>query len=444
MNRRWDGTGTLHGVLVAFAVAVLAVPEARAAAPANDACSAATPVTKNRFRANVDTSQATVGPEESSPCGCGAADSNVWYTYTPTVDSTVSIDTFGSRYDTVVDVFTGTCGATRFLACNDQTFNDQSQLTFSACAGVPHLIQVSSYCDSTASSLSLHLSVSPGPADRDDDGHHDCADNCRDHANASQADGDGDGVGDPCDNCAATANPDQANGDFDALGDVCDDSDNDGVPDSTDNCRFPANPGQADADGDGRGDACDNCPAVANPDQANADFDGVGDACDDTDGDGTVDLTDNCRLTPNPGQEDADADARGDACDNCPAAANPAQDDVDGDAAGDACDTCTDDDGDAFGDPGYPANTCATDNCPARPNPDQADTDGDGIGDACVICGLLGKTPSFVAIASGRLKSKGGRTPYGYGYPIFNGNVINDRACTTRATVQITELFPDS
>jgi hypothetical protein len=40
-------------------------------------------------------------------------------------------------------------------------------------------------------------------------------------------------------------------------------------------------------------------------------------------------------------------------------------------------------DGDGYGNPGYPANTCAADNCPVHNNPDQADSDGDGIGDAC-------------------------------------------------------------
>ncbi len=45
--------------------------------------------------------------------------------------------------------------------------------------------------------------------------------------------------------------------------------------------------------------------------------------------------------------------------------------------------TCTDYDGDNFGDPNKPANTCVDDNCPTISNPDQADVDEDGIGDAC-------------------------------------------------------------
>jgi hypothetical protein len=44
---------------------------------------------------------------------------------------------------------------------------------------------------------------------------------------------------------------------------------------------------------------------------------------------------------------------------------------------------CVDSDGDGFGDPGNPDNTCPDDNCPLVYNPDQIDTDNDGQGNAC-------------------------------------------------------------
>jgi len=47
---------------------------------------------------------------------------------------------------------------------------------------------------------------------------------------------------------------------------------------------------------------------------------------------------------------------------------------------------CVDYDGDGYGDPGNPANSCAEDNCPDDYNPDQADSDDDGIGDLCDVC----------------------------------------------------------
>lgn len=60
--------------------------------------------------------------------------------------------------------------------------------------------------------------------------------------------------------------------------------------------------------------------------------------------------------------------------------------DFDEDGEANVVDECTDVDGDGFGDPGFPASTCARDNCPERSNPDQADRDGDGFGDACDVC----------------------------------------------------------
>jgi hypothetical protein len=107
----------------------------------------------------------------------------------------------------------------------------------------------------------------------------------------------------------------------------------------------------------------------------------------DADGDGVLDPHDNCPAVYNPNQVDSDQDGVGSLCDNCPDDANPDQLDADEDGLGDVCDECTDSDGDGFGDPGYPVNTCPDDNCYLVANPDQLDSDGDGYGDACDNCG---------------------------------------------------------
>jgi hypothetical protein len=129
-----------------------------------------------------------------------------------------------------------------------------------------------------------------------------------------------------------------------------------------------------DSDADGRAAPCDNCPNVANSNQLDQDNDGIGNACD------------NCPSLANANQLDTDGDGKGDACDNCPTVANSNQADADADGLGDACDNCTDTDHDGFGNPGYPANTCAVDNCPNTPNGLQTDTDLDGKGNACDNC----------------------------------------------------------
>ncbi|UCE18247.1 MAG: T9SS type A sorting domain-containing protein [Gemmatimonadota bacterium] len=91
----------------------------------------------------------------------------------------------------------------------------------------------------------------------------------------------------------------------------------------------------------------------------------------DADDDGILDADDNCPNDPNPGQEDKDFDAVGDVCDNCPDDPNADQADRDSDGTGDMCDSCMDTDGDGYGNPGYPINTCEEDNCPDMYNPDQ-------------------------------------------------------------------------
>jgi len=142
------------------------------------------------------------------------------------------------------------------------------------------------------------------------------------------------------------------------------DTDGDGVRDLCDNCPGTGNSDQEDWDGDGVGNVCDNCDQKKNNNQVDSDGDGSGDACD----------------------SDNDNDGRADLYDNCPTVANTDQADADGDDEGDACDACTDTDDDGFGDPGFPANTCAEDNCPSLVNPNQANADGDAWGDACDNC----------------------------------------------------------
>ena len=171
-----------------------------------------------------------------------------------------------------------------------------------------------------------------------------------------QGDYDNDTISDVADNCWEAFNPDQEDEDSDGLGDACDDC--------------------TDVDGDGYGyprfpdNSCllDNCPDVSNPDQTDVDSDELGDMCD---------------SCPNDPHNDVDSDGVCGDTDNCPEVANPNQEDGDSDGLGNICDNCMDTDGDGFGNPGFPNNSCILDNCPEMTNPDQIDSDGDCMGEVC-------------------------------------------------------------
>ncbi len=209
---------------------------------------------------------------------------------------------------------------------------------------------------------------------------------------------------------------------------ICIDSDGDGYGDPghpendcpDDNCPTVFNPDQSDGDSDGVGNVCDNCHATYNPDQEDADSDDIGDSCDvctDIDGDGFGDPGFPANTCPE---------------DNCPAIYNPDQEDADSDGLGDSCDVCTDIDGDGFGNPGFPKNTCPVDNCPDTANPDQLDYDNDDLGNACDNCPSVANPLQEDADFDGIGDSCDTCTDTdndGYGNPGFPANTCEDDNC---------------
>ncbi len=131
-----------------------------ATVPLNDACSAAIPVTIGSPAACGTTLCATPSIPGSipAPCGASATAPDVWYRFTPTCTGSVTIDTCGlcpgqsSPYDTVLSVYTGSCGLFTQVACNDDAGGGcglLSRVTFNGIGGVTYRIRVAGWAGSS-------------------------------------------------------------------------------------------------------------------------------------------------------------------------------------------------------------------------------------------------------------------------------------------------------
>ncbi len=147
----------LVGLLAIVVSLSFAVP-AYAAAPANDDFDNATVITSSPFTDTLSTVEATTAPDDPSP-SCGGNGATVWYTYTPSANSTIEIDTFGSDYDTTLAGYVGTRGQLVQVLCNDDAQGlQQSQLSWSAGAGGTYYFMVASK-GLTGGNLTFHLNA---------------------------------------------------------------------------------------------------------------------------------------------------------------------------------------------------------------------------------------------------------------------------------------------
>jgi len=82
----------------------------------------------------------------------------VWWRFTPATNGTLTIDTFGSAFDTTLAVFTGSAvNALTLVAQNDDANNTvQSRVSFAAQAGVQYQIAVAGY-QNASGSITLNL-----------------------------------------------------------------------------------------------------------------------------------------------------------------------------------------------------------------------------------------------------------------------------------------------
>ncbi len=117
--------------------------------PANDSCAGATTLT-NGVAVSGSTTAAT--NDGTATCGTSTTSADVWFRYTATGTSTVTINTCGSTFDTVLSVYTGTCAARVQTQCNDDSGavgpcpnGTTSYVTFTPVANTTYLIRVAGF-----------------------------------------------------------------------------------------------------------------------------------------------------------------------------------------------------------------------------------------------------------------------------------------------------------
>ena len=117
--------------------------------PANDPCSGSILLT-NGIALSGTTASAT--NDGTSTCGSSTTSPDAWFRYTTTGTSTVTIDTCGSLFDTVLSVHTGACGALVQTVCNDNNGSvgpcpggTTSYLTFVPTANTTYLIRIAGF-----------------------------------------------------------------------------------------------------------------------------------------------------------------------------------------------------------------------------------------------------------------------------------------------------------
>jgi hypothetical protein len=129
-----SSSGTLHVLMGADLVI-----------PANDTCAGAITL-GNGVTQTMCTMGASGAGDPSATCGGGALGSPVWYVFNSCIGgATLTVNTFGSNFDTVLQVYSGTCQTLTSVACNDDFGGAQSQVSFQVSGGIPYYIMVGGY-----------------------------------------------------------------------------------------------------------------------------------------------------------------------------------------------------------------------------------------------------------------------------------------------------------
>lgn len=155
------------------------------APPPNDACANATAISTVPHTDTALTGAATTEPSDPTlmimndgiPCGGDSSEGghakSVWYVFTAPTDGIVTADTFDSDYDTILSVYTGSCGSFQPVSgdcndddppcgCNDDDAHDgaQSRISLLTSAGTTYYFMVSAFSND-GGNLVFHFTFAP-------------------------------------------------------------------------------------------------------------------------------------------------------------------------------------------------------------------------------------------------------------------------------------------
>jgi hypothetical protein len=129
----------------------------------NDQCSGAIVISTPAYSNTQSTTDATSTGDPTPSCDSDFGN-GVWYQYTAPGNGLLAVDTYGSSFDTVLALYSGSCGALAELACNDDNGGTyQSSITSSVAAGTTYYVLAGGY-DALSGSLVLHLTFAAAPA----------------------------------------------------------------------------------------------------------------------------------------------------------------------------------------------------------------------------------------------------------------------------------------
>jgi len=113
--------------------------------PPNDQCANALAISSENYT-NVQSTLLATSTGDLNPACVADFGNAVWYTWTAPSAGFVSVDTIGSGFDTVLAVYSGSCGALTGIDCDDDDGgNLSSKLTHAVNAGVTYYYEVGGY-----------------------------------------------------------------------------------------------------------------------------------------------------------------------------------------------------------------------------------------------------------------------------------------------------------